>query len=491
MRPGIAAILFFLLFNIAALGKAGNGCAIKSVTAPQDTTKKDKLKKTNACNTIGNLTGNTCIGSTLTASATDPIASVEWIYENTSTVAKQQAQNTPYAFRADIAGTYFVKIITQAGCELNSNSITITNLKVPIIEISTRSNIICAEYPNPSFTGVPTFNGNHATYQWKVNEINDGPLVTDVNQPFMPAGLKKGDVVSCEMTSTDVCITTPVVQSNHITIDDIPVENPSVSIERSAANPCAGSTLVFTAIPVNGGDLPDYQWYVNLVAAPNGNAKIFISGRLNEGDEVTCSMVSNAKVCQVTTSATSMPYIVRLIPLVTPKISVSPVTFEAGVSVTYKATVENAGPGPVYQWQINSINAGSGSDTFVATKLVPGDVIKCILTSNADCTTSDMVTSDPVVNNATIPFKAATANLFTPNGDGVNDTWSFPGVDAFRNAKVRVYNRYGQQVFHSAGSVEEWDGKTDAGKQCPSGVYYYFINLNQTQTTVGSVTIIR
>ncbi|MEO7213102.1 gliding motility-associated C-terminal domain-containing protein [Mucilaginibacter sp.] len=371
------------------------------------------------------------------------------------------------------------------------NAITITNLKVPVITISTRSNIICAKYPNPSFTGVPTFNGDKATYQWKVNHINVGPLVTDVSIPFSPTGLKKGDEVTCEMTSTDVCITTKVVQSNPIKIDDIPVENPSVSIERSAANPCAGSTLVFTAIPVNGGDLPDYQWYVNLVAAPNGNAKTFTSSQLNEGDKVTCTIVSNAKVCQANITATSLPYTVTLIPLVTPKISVTPVSVEAGVSITYKATVENAGTDPVYQWQINRVYVGSGSDTFIAYKLVPGDVITCILTSNADCTTSDMVTSDPVINTATIPFRPATANLFTPNGDGVNDTWSFPGVDAFRNAKVRVYNRYGQQVFHSAGYIEEWDGKTDAGKQCPSGVYYYFINLDQTQTTAGSVTIIR
>ncbi|MEO7213103.1 hypothetical protein [Mucilaginibacter sp.] len=120
MRPGIAAILFFLLFNIAAFGKAYNSYVLKPVVAWQDTAKKDKPKKTNACNTIGNLTGNTCIGSTLTASATDPIESVEWIYENTTTVAKQQAQNTPYTFKADIAGKYFVKIVTKAGCEINS-----------------------------------------------------------------------------------------------------------------------------------------------------------------------------------------------------------------------------------------------------------------------------------------------------------------------------------------------------------------------------------
>nr|WP_294945543.1 gliding motility-associated C-terminal domain-containing protein [uncultured Mucilaginibacter sp.] len=457
-----------------------------------DTIKKDKPKKPTAnCNTIGNLTGNTCIGSTLTASATDPIESVEWIYENNTTVSKQQAQNAPYTFKADIAGKYFVKIITKAGCELNSNSITITNLKVPVIKISTRSNIICAEYPNPSFTGVPTYNGDQATYQWKVNYIKVGGLVTDVSQPFSPTGLKKGDVVTCEMTSTDICITTPVVQSNPVIIDDVPTENPSVSIESNTAKPCEDSELTFTAIPVNGGDNPGYQWFVNHVAAPNGNAKIFKSAQLTEGDELTCTMASNAKVCQVATIATSLPFIVHTIPSVTPEISIQPTAVEPDVSITYTATIKNGGAAPIYQWQINGANEGTNSDTFTAYKLVPGDLITCILVSNADCTTKSMVTSDPIVNNATIPFSPATANLFTPNGDGVNDTWAFPGVGAFRNAKVRVFNRNGQEVFRSSGLAEHWDGKTNAGKACPSGVYYYFIQLDSTQTKSGAVTIIR
>jgi gliding motility-associated-like protein len=493
VRHGIAATLFFAVFNFCAFAGAGNAYALKRGATLADTTKKDKPQKTNACNAIGNLTGNTCIGSTLTATVntalTDAIASVEWMTGSNISLLMQTA--APFSYTPPVIGTYFVKIITKAGCMATSNSVTITDLKLPVIKISTRSNIVCADYPNPAFTGVPTYNGNLATYQWKVNYINVGPVVTDISQPFSPLGLKKGDVVTCEMTSTDICITTPVVQSDPIAIDDIPVENPAVSVQLNSPKPCVGSELMFTAIPVNGGEAPDYQWYVNEVAIPNANAKIFTSAGLKEDDRVTCTMLSNAKVCQASTMALSPAYTVKLIPLVVPEITVKPVTLEEGVSVTYAATVKNGGNTPLYQWQINKLAVGSGAGTFVAYKLVPGDIITCTLISNADCTTSNTVTSDPVINTITIPYRPATATLFTPNGDGVNDTWTFPGADAFRNAKLSVYNRYGQMVFHSAGIAEEWDGKTNAGKLCPPGVYYYFVNLDKTHTKSGAVTIIR
>ncbi|TFF40144.1 hypothetical protein [Mucilaginibacter psychrotolerans] len=169
MRHGTAAILFFIVFCAAAFGSAGNRyiLAAKFPFAPAttDTTKKEKPKKANGCTVIGNLTGTTCIGSALSVTATEPIASVQWIFENGISLA---TQTTAPFYVGDVAGTYYVKIITVGGCAVNSNSVTITNLKVPLIIISTRSNVICADFPDPVFTAVPTYNGEFPSYQWKV-----------------------------------------------------------------------------------------------------------------------------------------------------------------------------------------------------------------------------------------------------------------------------------------------------------------------------------
>ncbi|MDN3588423.1 gliding motility-associated C-terminal domain-containing protein [Pedobacter aquatilis] len=74
--------------------------------------------------------------------------------------------------------------------------------------------------------------------------------------------------------------------------------------------------------------------------------------------------------------------------------------------------------------------------------------------------------------------KIIIANSFSPNGDGVNDNWIIPAIDAFPDAKIKVTNRYGNLVYENNGIYIPWDGKTQ-GKDLPSATYYYTIYLNE------------
>jgi gliding motility-associated-like protein len=67
-------------------------------------------------------------------------------------------------------------------------------------------------------------------------------------------------------------------------------------------------------------------------------------------------------------------------------------------------------------------------------------------------------------------------NTFTPNGDGVNDTWQIENIEGFPNSSIGVFNRYGAEVFSSQSYPEPWDGKRK-GSDVPSGTYYYIIDL--------------
>jgi len=67
-------------------------------------------------------------------------------------------------------------------------------------------------------------------------------------------------------------------------------------------------------------------------------------------------------------------------------------------------------------------------------------------------------------------------NTFTPNGDGVNDTWNIKYLDSYVNCLVDIFNRYGQKVFSSTGYGTPWDG-TYKGARLPVGIYYYVIDL--------------
>jgi large repetitive protein len=88
-------------------------------------------------------------------------------------------------------------------------------------------------------------------------------------------------------------------------------------------------------------------------------------------------------------------------------------------------------------------------------------------------------------------------NVFTPNGDGVNDIWTIENAENYDNVEVDVYDRYGLKVFHSNGYLQgqEWDGNSSIGK-VPAGVYYYVFKYNFKNETKdyylsGSVTVVR
>ena len=103
-------------------------------------------------------------------------------------------------------------------------------------------------------------------------------------------------------------------------------------------------------------------------------------------------------------------------------------------------------------------------------------------------------------------------NVFTPNGDGVNDRWLSNNDPAYQtifsklttllpNIEVEVFNRAGARVWNAKGEkvAEGWDGTAGGiygGAELPVGTYYYVIRFNIEGKTSwkpisGSVTIVR
>lgn len=82
---------------------------------------------------------------------------------------------------------------------------------------------------------------------------------------------------------------------------------------------------------------------------------------------------------------------------------------------------------------------------------------------------------------------------FSPNGDGINETWQIDYVEQFPDIDVEIYNRWGQLLFKSHGYSTPWDG-TYNGKPLPIGTYYYVIVLNHPKfpdPITGPVTIVK
>lgn len=80
-----------------------------------------------------------------------------------------------------------------------------------------------------------------------------------------------------------------------------------------------------------------------------------------------------------------------------------------------------------------------------------------------------------------------TANdIVTPNGDGVNDTWTIININRFPGTVVRVYNRWGNEVFTTNSYSNDWAGTNKNGKTLPAGSYYYQLDQSGEGTTMVS-----
>jgi gliding motility-associated-like protein len=131
-----------------------------------------------------------------------------------------------------------------------------------------------------------------------------------------------------------------------------------------------------------------------------------------------------------------------------------------------------------YRWQ-------DGSTTpYFKTKT--GGVFWVKVIDGNGCMATDSVTLKEVnCSLANIP------NTFSPNGDGINDTWNIYALQGYPGCKVLIYTRYGQLIFSSVNYPIPWDGRYK-GKELPVGVYYYIIDLNDGKPPVsGYVTIVR
>jgi gliding motility-associated-like protein len=82
-------------------------------------------------------------------------------------------------------------------------------------------------------------------------------------------------------------------------------------------------------------------------------------------------------------------------------------------------------------------------------------------------------------------------NTFTPNNDGVHDTWVIKYLESYPDNRVQVFTRAGQLVFESKRYTTPWNG-TMNGKSLPFDTYYYIIEPGTGRTPLtGYVTIVK
>jgi gliding motility-associated-like protein len=86
-------------------------------------------------------------------------------------------------------------------------------------------------------------------------------------------------------------------------------------------------------------------------------------------------------------------------------------------------------------------------------------------------------------------------NVITPDGDGHNDVFD-PHIKGETEYNLQIFNRWGEKVFTSTSSSDDWNGKiNNTGADAPAGTYYYvwkFTLVGGVEKTLsGTVTLLR
>ncbi|GAB2988158.1 hypothetical protein GCM10027049_30780 [Mucilaginibacter puniceus] len=132
--------------------------------------------------------------------------------------------------------------------------------------------------------------------------------------------------------------------------------------------------------------------------------------------------------------------------------------------VTYNATTRTL------IWTINKVTPHNPIQLVVPVKATKAGIVQ----SNVSITGKE---TDPIMANnidATVqevnPLNVP--NIFTPNGDNVNDTFFIPGLETYSDNELVIINRWGNHVYEKKDYKNDW-----AGQGLVEGTYYYVLRV--------------
>lgn len=432
-------------------------------------------------------------------------------------------------------GLVTLTVTSSNGC-VNIRSFTVTESPELVMGLPNFKSPGCFGDCNGAITLVPNGGVLPYTYSWQPSG-NSNPLTA------LCAGIYSvtlTDVKGCQKTSTvelnnPAAITVTVTPGNSSCGS---VADGSIGIVVSGGTPSytfawAGPSA-FTSTSQNITDLFSGSYSLTLFdnAGCTGDTILTLAPTItisaNAGrDTIVC--VGNEVVLSGSNSQGAVTYnwyqlpdnttTVSAAPSFTLPVSVNSVTFElvtvssvpgcldrdTVVVSAYPELLVDAGPSviiPVF----SSVTIGGNPTSFSAISLtwspaiylndatsqnpVASNTLNVIYTVTAvdanGCTANDTMLVE-------LYPEVKIANGFSPNGDGKNDEWIIDYIEQFPNNTVEVYNRWGEQLFHSQGYTTPFNGKY-RGKDLPVGTYYYIIHLNHpayTKPYTGPLTIFR
>lgn len=248
---------------------------------------------------------------------------------------------------------------------------------------------------------------------------------------------------------------------------------PLANFSASSVN-CDDNSILFTdASEASEGNITQWLWDFGDGNTSNEQHPRHVFSKT--GDYTVTLRVSNNYGCM------SNPYTLN-ISAFAPSLTMGPVkTILKGGQTAL--TIETEGIDLSYKWTPSTGLSRDDIKSPIASPLSE-TLYTVTVTSSNGCILIDNVLVK-VVDDLIIP------NTFTPNGDGINDTWAINYLESFPTVNVKVFNRFGAEVFNSTGYQSSWDGNYK-GEPLASGVYYYMITTPiSPKPYSGYITIIK
>ncbi|MBX2907812.1 MAG: Ig-like domain-containing protein [Taibaiella sp.] len=252
------------------------------------------------------------------------------------------------------------------------------------------------------------------TYSLMLSSVNMGSIAGTGS--LLDFGMKTTAGVYTVKATTDAGCS--AMMDGTATIAITSLVTPAVSMTSSVGDStCAGTSVTYSAVPVNGGTAPTYTWSVAGSPVATGDTYDYTPAN---GDVITVAMVSNAACPSVASvsASKSMTVIAKLTPSVS--IVVGPDdTLCSGSMATFAAVGVNGGNAPVYTWIVGgTIVPGVTGPTYTYMPSNNQSVI-CKLNSSYRCPSVNNVSSNTIMMHIDQQYIPA-VNIIAQPGTVIN-----------------------------------------------------------------------